>query len=142
MMNYEYFTESRMKELEQMLENFTESGCKTVEEMLLAFLEEHRDIDPFVPDMTVVFTDEYANELVVILNQAEICCVLNAIDEKLSNNERTELLPLEEEKAHLVHDYYFGRKIPHEEIEAASSYEELDKMIAGVFFDGGGGASE
>ena len=35
-------------------------------------------------------------------NQAEICCVLNAIDEKLSNNERTELLPLEEEKARLA----------------------------------------
>ena len=132
MMNYDYFTESRMEELEQMVENFTESGCKTVEEMLLAFLEEHLDIDPFVPDMTVIFTDEYANELVVILNQAEISCVLNAIDEKLSNLERTERLPLEEEKNRLAHDYYFGRLIPHEEIEVAASYEELDDLIKGV----------
>ena len=132
MMYYDYFTESRMEELEQMVENFTESGCKTVEEMLLAFLEEHLDIDPFVPDMTVIFTDEYANELVVILNQAEISCVLNAIDEKLSNLECTERLPLEEEKNRLAHDYYFGRLIPHEEIEAAASYEELDDLIKGV----------
>ena len=142
MMNYEYFTENRMEELEQMVENFTESGCKTVEEMLLAFLEEHWDIDPFVPDMTVIFTDEYANELVVILNQAEISCVLNAIDEKLSNLVRSERLPLEEEKFRLAHDYYFGRLIPHEEIEAAASYEELDKLIAGALCDGGGGASD
>ena len=132
MMNYEYFTESRMEELEQMVDNFTENGCKTVEEMLLAFLEEHLDIDPFIPDMTVIFTDEYAHELVVILNQGEISYVLDAIDEKLSNIERTERLPLEEEKYRLAHDYYFGRLIPHEEIEAAASYEELDDLIKGV----------
>jgi len=132
MINHDYFTEGRMEELDQMVENFTETGCKTVEEMLLAFLEEHLDIDPFIPDMTVIFTDEYAHELVVILNQGEISYVLDAIDEKLSNLERTERLPLEEEKARLMHDYYFGRRIPHEEIEAASSYEELDDLIKGV----------
>ena len=132
MINYDYFTEGRMEELDQMVESFTESGCKTVEEMLLAYLEEHLDIDPFIPDMTVIFTDEYAHELVVILNQGEISYVLDAIDEKLSNIECTERLPLEEEKYRLAHDYYFGRLIPHEEIEAAASYEELDDLIKGV----------
>ena len=80
MINYDYFTEGRMEELDQMVENFTETGCKTVEEMLLAYIEEHLDIDPFIPDMTVIFTDEYAHELVMILNQGGISYA-NAIDE-------------------------------------------------------------
>ncbi len=142
MMNYGYFTESRMDELEQMVENFTESGCKTVEEMLEAFLEGYLDIDPCVPDMTVIFTDEYANELVVILNQVEISCVLDAIDKKLSDLERTECLPLEQAKVQLAHDYYFGRRIPRDEIAAVSSYEELDSLINHVLGMDGGAASD
>ncbi len=100
------------------------------------------DIDPFVPDMTVIFTDEYANELVVILNQAEISCVLDAIDKKLSELVRTERSPLEQAKVRLAHDYYFGRRIPHDEIEAVSSYEELDNLIHHALEMDGGAASD
>lgn len=128
---YNYFTDSRKHDLDEMIEAFSDEGCMFVEDMFTEFNACFRHgYDRSNGKLAVTFSDELGNDLTFILNREEIEYVTARVTEKLDNLVCDSFAPFDWE----------GSEEDTISISAMNAEKDVDNRLGACFGDDGGGA--